>query len=312
MRNEQENGEGQSVGILDLVPANTLGTIIRSELDVAISTAKAYPRSIAHFKQSALAMATLDEETAASCFYAVPRAGKSVEGPSVRLAEIVVSAWGNIRSGARVIGDDGRIITAQGVCTDMERNVSVTVDVRRRVTDKKGRRFSDDMVVVTGNAACAIALRNAIFKVVPFAFVKSIYDAAKRLAIGDAKTLVNKRADMLGYFQKMGVPAERVLLAVGKTAADDVGLEELAVLKGLATAIKDGDTTVDEAFPAPHAPTAEAKKEGSKSDQLADKLAARSDTSRSVEMPSPIPPTASPSEPDAPKEEKPAFLGLSP
>ena len=44
-----------------------------AELDVQISTAKAYPRSIAKFQKDALTFATVDEETAGSMFYVLPK-----------------------------------------------------------------------------------------------------------------------------------------------------------------------------------------------------------------------------------------------
>jgi hypothetical protein len=163
----------------------------------------------------------------------------------------VVSSWGNIRADAKVIDVGIKEITAEGMCWDLERNVAVRVQVKRRITDKNGRRYNDDMIVVTGNAACSIALRNAVFKVVPMAYTKAVYDAARQVAIGDAKTLASKRAEMVAYFGKMGVTPERVFAAVTKKNIEDIGLDDLVLLKGLATAIKEGDTTVDEAFPAP-------------------------------------------------------------
>lgn len=243
---EVENEQPTST---EMIPSSTLAALVSAEIDMQVSTAKRYPRSLSQFKKTALSMATLNEEIAASCFYTLPRGGKPITGPSVRLAEICTVAWGNMRFGARVIADKGRTIVAQGFAIDLERNVAGTIEIERRITDKKGKRFSDDMVVVTGNAACAIAKRNAIFGVIPMAYVKEIEREARKVAIGDAKTLAAKRADMMAYFAKMGVDIDRLVHAVGKRAIEDVGLEELAILKGTATAIKDGDTSVDEAFP---------------------------------------------------------------
>jgi hypothetical protein len=220
-----------------------------ADIDIQIATAHAYPRSLTRFKERALAMATLDEETAASCWYTLPRGGKVIEGPSVRLAEIVGSAWGNLRYGARVVGQDRQFVTAQGLCHDLEVNVAAAIEVKRRITDKHGKTFNDDMIAVTGNAASSIALRNAVFRVIPFAFVKFIYDQARLVATGDVKTLSKKRDDMLAYFGKMGLSAERVLASVGKRGVEDVGLDELRLLKGFATAIKDGEADIDTIFP---------------------------------------------------------------
>src|SRR5678816_4803120 len=98
-------------------------------------------------------------------FYSLPRGGRNIVGPSVRFAEVVASSWGNIRSGARIIDIDDKFITAQGQCFDLEKNICVQVEVKRRITKKDGKRYDDDMIGVTGNAACSISLRNAVFKV---------------------------------------------------------------------------------------------------------------------------------------------------
>lgn len=233
----------------EIVGPSAAGILARAELDQQVSTAKAYPRSVTKFKVEALNMATLDQETAASCFYSLPRGGKAIEGPSIRLAEIIGSAWGNLNYGARVVSIDDKFLTAQGICRDLERNVTMTAEVTRRITGKNGR-FNDDMIGVTANAACSIALRNAIFKVVPMAYAKDILAQARKVAIGDAKTLGSRRASMIEYFGKMGVEPKRILWLLEKKSVEDIGLDELQVLVGLATAIKDGDTTVDEAFPA--------------------------------------------------------------
>lgn len=241
----------------DAAPVNRLNgnpngnyvSTVRDNVDVQITTARRYPRSIKAFKTSAMSMATIDEETAAGCWYSVPRDGKKIEGASIRLAEIVLSAWGNIRAESAIIEVADKHLVAEGTCWDLETNTAVKVQVRRRIIGKTGRRYSDDMIVTTGNAACAIALRNAVFKVVPMVYVKSIEREARRVAIGDVKTLAKKRDEMVVYFGKMGVDQARVLSAVERPGIEDVTLDDLATLKGLATAIRDGETTIEEAFP---------------------------------------------------------------
>lgn len=244
-----------------VVETSSLETIERAQIDVQISTAKKHPRVLSKVKLAMLSFATLDVETAAGCFYTLPARkggdGKPIQGPSVRMAEIALATYGNIRAGARVIGDDGKTLTIQGVCHDLESNTCVTVETKRRITTKVGQRFSDDMIVMAGNAGCSIALRNAVFRVVPLALVKPIYEAAKKTAIGDAKTLVQRRAAALEHFTKMGVPKEKVFTALNVKALEDIGLEHLELLIGYANAIKECDTTIDEVFnPKPEAPPA--------------------------------------------------------
>jgi len=220
----------------------------KSEIDQQIATAHRFPRSIKHFRDEAMAMVTLSESVAEQCIYALPRDGKTIEGPSARFAEVVASAWGNCRAGARVVDDSGEFVTAQGVFHDLERNVAITYEVQRRIVNKSGKRYSADMIGVTANAACSIALRNAILKGVPKAFWEDMYSEARRVIMGDVKTLANRRANAVAAFQKFGVSAEQIIAKLAVQGIEDITLEHLVTLKGLLTAIRDGDTTPEDAF----------------------------------------------------------------
>lgn len=250
-----EAGDETDGQMITLDGSAALAALNRSEIDMQISTAKEYPRSLTKVHRDAMTLATLDEETAATMFYVLPRSGKKIEGPSIRLAEVIGSCWGNLRYASRVVSIDPpkrrgepQFITAQGMCHDLEKNVAIAWECKRRITNKNGERFNDDMIQVTGNAAAAVALREAIFKVVPRALIKPIYEAAKQTAIGKAESMDVKRSKAIGHFAKMGVDEPRVLAALGVKGVEDIGVDELVILRGLATAIKDGETTVDDAF----------------------------------------------------------------
>lgn len=239
--------EGREVAAMS-VESGTAALINRSEIDMQIATAHKFPRSIKRFRQEALAMVTLNEQIAESCIYALPRGNKTIEGPSARFAEVVASAWGNCRAGARVVSDQGNFVTAQGIFHDLERNVAITYEVQRRITDSRGRRYNDDMIGVTGNAASSIALRNAILKGVPKAFWDDMYQAARATVMGDFQTLANRRAEAMKAFVALGVKPDQVFAKLGVSGVEDIGLEHLVTLRGLITAIKEGDTTPEQAF----------------------------------------------------------------
>ncbi len=228
--------------------SGTVALLNRSEVDAQIATAHRFPRSIKSFLNEARELATLNEQIASECTYAVPRDGKVIEGPSARFAEIVQSAWGNIRSGSRIVDIGPAFITAQGVCHDLQRNVAVTFEVQRRITGKNARRYSDDMIVVTGNAASSIALRNAILKVIPKAFWSDVWEEARRVVRGDFKTLANRRAAALETLQGYGVKPDQVFSLLSVRGLEDITLDHLVTLRGIVTAMKDGDTTAEEAF----------------------------------------------------------------
>lgn len=226
-----------------------LMAVSRAEIDVQIATAKQYPRSIKKFKTDALDLATLDRETAEACTYALPRGGKPITGPSVRMAEIIQHCWGNIRAESDTVAIDDKYVTAMGSCIDLEKNTASRIRVKRRITGKSGQRFSDDMIAVTANAACSIALREAIFRVVPRALWKDVWDAARRTARGDEKSLKDRRDNAVKYLhEKHGIPKEKVLARLGKKGIEDIGLDDLELLLGILTSIKDGEITAKEAF----------------------------------------------------------------
>ena len=239
--------DGQEVSSMS-VESGTVALLNKSEIDMQVATAHRYPRSIKRFRDESLQMVTLNESIAESCIYALPRDGKVIEGPSARFAEVVASAWGNCRAGARVVNDQGDFVTAQGVFHDLERNVAITYEVQRRITDKRGNRYKPDMIGVTANAACSVALRNAILKGVPKAFWDDMYQAARKTVMGDVKTLANRRADAVKAFQAFGVSEAQILAKLEVQGVEDITLEHLVTLRGMLTAIKDGDTTAEQAF----------------------------------------------------------------
>lgn len=220
----------------------------RAALDVQITTAKAYPRSISKFRETVQELACLDQETAESMFYTLPRGGKKILGPSVRFAEIVQFAWGNIRSETCIVAIDDTHLTAQGTCFDLERNVAARIQVKRRITDKNGKRFNDDMIVTTANAASSIALRGAIFKVIPFSLAKPIYEKAMKTASGGEKPFSVRRSEEFARWKAKDISEEVLLRKLEKRRIEDVDIEDVITLIGLRNAIKEGDTTLEEAF----------------------------------------------------------------
>lgn len=237
------------------VDAATAGLVAAAEINQQIATAKRYPRSIKKFIDLATELATLNDDVAKECIYALPRkerddqgnyVTKVIEGPSARFAEILGSAWGNAHAATRVVSDQGDFIVAQGVFWDLERNWKVMREVQRRITTKSGQRFSADMVGVTGNAASSIALRNAILAGVPKALWQQVFARARHVVMGDFKTLAKRRDDAFASFVSYGLDKAQVCHIIGVAGPQDVGLEQLTTLVGLLTALKDGSTTAEQ------------------------------------------------------------------
>lgn len=242
----------------DLVKIEDVGAEViyqqdRAAIDIQISTAKAYPRNIKRAIENSIAIVTMDKETASTCTYAVPRAGKAITGPSVHLAKILAQNWGNLRIEAKVVGIDARQVTSQAVCFDLENNLAIKVEVKRSIMTNKGTvRMTDDMITVTGNAGNSIALRNAVLSVIPKAIVDKVYGEAKSKITGDVsdktKLLARRKQVIDGLKDTYSLTELEIIGAVGKASVDHLTSDDLVVLIGIGTAIKDGDTDIDTAF----------------------------------------------------------------
>lgn len=244
-----ENYEMLPVEVQD-VQIVQVDALERANIDSQVATAKQYPRNIRRSIDNSVVMATMNQETAQSCGYALPRGGKPITGPSVHLAKIIVSNWGNMRTEAKVVQITDKQVISRGTCWDLETNVASAFEVRRSIVGSKGQRFSDDMITVTGNAANSIAYRNAVFAVIPKAITDRVYQAAQKLITGDlsnADKLLKKRTSVVNDFRNdYDISENEVIKLCGKHTINQINAEDLALLLGMLQSLKDGDTTVDE------------------------------------------------------------------
>lgn len=234
------------------------GVLARAELDTQISTAKAYPREAQKAIQYATMLATMDEATAQSCYYCLPRKDKNgnkveIRGGSIRLAEIIANAWGNLHAATRIVENDGKNITAEGVAWDLETNVKISMQNKVSIwfgakDGKGGYQANADMQTMLANAASAKALRNAIFKVVPKALVDIVRDKAMSFSIGDVKTVNAKVKEVIDKLNKMGLTTESILEYYGYDSIGKITPADYTSLLGVGTAIKEGYIKPEQVF----------------------------------------------------------------
>lgn len=242
----------------------------RAAIDVQVATAHRFPRKMQAVRDRIVSLATMDEETAISCFYSVPRGGKRVEGPSVRMAEIVASSYGNMRvqsSVREVQGDTARCVAR---AWDLETNYAVEVEIPRRVLTGKptGDAYKDasrraDAEALAQVSGQAIARRTVIFNLVPTAVLRTSMAQIRETALGKAETLNARRTKAIEHLAKMGVDLPHVMKALGRdedAKPEDVTAEDLLTLRSWLVAIKEGTATVDEVFFPPEEEAAAAAK----------------------------------------------------
>lgn len=226
----------------------------RALVDMQIVTAKKYPRDLARCIENCVTLCTLDEDTAKSCNYTIVK-GRAISGPSVVLAKIMAREFGNMRVENRVVGYDKTHVTCEATCFDLQKNYAIRTTIKKSLLTSSGSRVSEDMCVITGNAGNAIALRNAIFAVLPKQAIDKVYTAVREKMKGKLSApneLIAARTKTIDYFkttyQYMNLTDQEICMAVGRQTIEHLTAEDVIALRGLETSLRDGDMTVESAF----------------------------------------------------------------
>mgnify|MGYP001606826533 CR=1 FL=1 len=248
------------------VPVETLPTEYRQELDIWVETSKRHPRDVEKCLKQMRDLVFMDDETARQCYYVIPPRrkkmpdgtwglGDPIQGPGIRLAEIVATCWTNLRYGARIIKID-RVnweVTLQAYCYDGQNNVPFTTEYLQPITIR-----TPDGIKLACASGSSIAVRNAVFHVVPRAYANRIYkDAMEHVKQADKKEPIEKRREsVVAYFGKLGITAQQICSVCQVATVAELTEEHLLNLRGIATAVRDGEASLKEVFP-PQAPEGE-------------------------------------------------------
>lgn len=224
----------------------------RAVIDSQIATAKQYPRDLMRVKNSSIAIVTMDKKFAECCRFTKPVAGKNITGASVHLARVIAQQYGNIRVQQRIREIGERVIIAEAVAHDLETNYAVSVEARRSIIGRDGKRFAESVIETSAMAILAIAERNAILKVIPRSITDAAYDAAFQMVNGnlsDEVELQRAKKKALEYFAtKYGATEGEILAALGLKSTNQIDSEQVANMRGFIQALKDNEITPDELF----------------------------------------------------------------
>lgn len=230
-------------------PAEAMPVAI-PQIDTQIATARQYPRDVARCVAEAKEIACLDLETAAGCRYAKPQGGKMIRGPSVRLAEIIASTWGNIKTAARLVREEDKRIVVEAVAWDLQSNRPHSEEVSRSVMKRNGERYPQHMVETAIAAAKAIALRNAIFAVIPQGVVKSIEAETRHYVESQIGSVEEEWSRILKAFDRYGVKEEDLRRVLNKPDPqyDRIDASDIVEMLALGVAFREGQITRDDLF----------------------------------------------------------------
>jgi len=241
-----------------------------AEVQSAMTIAKKFPRD----EKSAFVRvmtACSRKSLAEAAIYEYPRGGEKVRGPSIRLAEAVAQAWGNVATGIVELDRREGESLALAYCVDLETNYrkDITFTVPHvRDTKGGGKALTEtrDIYELVANMGSR-RLRNCIMAVIP----GDIFDEAEAKCMETLTKDQAPRADrirlMLSAFAEVGVTTDMIAKRFGCNT-DALSDSQLVQLRGIYQSLKDGMGSIKDFFEV-------APPEQSRTDRLNQETAAR-------------------------------------
>jgi hypothetical protein len=245
-----------------------------AEVQASMAIAKRFPRDeINAFAR--IMKACQRKSLAAKAVYAYPRGKKQdektgkwveniVSGPSIRLAEVLANAWGNIDYGYREIGGGYGYTDVETYAFDKESNARSCRTFRVIHKRKSGKNLIDltdprDIYELVANQA-ARRIRSCILQIIPGDVTEEALKTCVKAKISGEGPLEDRIKKMVVAFQGMGVTPEMLERYMGHVL-DVTIADEVNALLIIYQTIKDGEGKREDFFelhkaaqPVPSAP----------------------------------------------------------
>jgi hypothetical protein len=231
---------------------------LMNQMKAAVSTAREFPRRpISVIKQDCVTVIENDLETAESMMYCFPRKekqedgskkDKDIKGPTIRMAELILSKYGNIYVSDHQVVEHGDYVEAFCYAWDMETNNVMNTRYPIKITDRNGRRYFSDLVDLFKRSAMAKARRNAIFTIIPSEIIEACKKAAentvKKAAQGGPKespqAKETRERKITGVRDAIGLSDEQLFSVLDVNHFDDIVGDAYLRLVQLYKAFEDG------------------------------------------------------------------------
>ena len=239
------------------VAANQVSSREAEEVKMAIFLAKQFPRNIIE-AENKIKESCKRISLASTAIYSYQRGkGNKVEGPSIRLAEVLAQNWGNMQYGIKELENKNGESTMMAYCWDMENNVKqekIFTVKHVRDTSKYGKQKLEqerDIYEATASSASR-RLRACILGVIPGDVVEMAVEQCNQTMRGQSDVPLKDRIKgAVEHFGKQyGVTQEMIENKFGYNAEafTEYTLVELTKIN---TSLKDGMSVVDDWFEKP-------------------------------------------------------------
>lgn len=222
------------------------------EVKGQIFMARQFPRNVFQSEQRILD-ACKRKSLAATAIYSYPRGKQRVEGPSIRLAEVLAQNWGNIAFGVKELEQRNGESIAMAYAWDLETNVrqeKVFAVPHSRKAQGKIKKLDDprDIYELVANNG-ARRLRSCILGIIPGDVVEKAIEECNRTLTGGNKSPLKDRISQAlnGFKEQYRVTQEQIEERFGYNVDAFTERDFLDLIK-IFTSLKDGMSKVDDWF----------------------------------------------------------------
>lgn len=217
-----------------------------SEIQAMVFMAKQFPRNQIQAADRILNACTR-QTLADSAVYSYPRGGQNIEGPSIRLAEVLAQNWGNLDFGIRELSQENGVSTVEAYAWDLETNVrqaKVFQVAHKRMARVGTKTLTDprDIYEMVANQGSR-RLRACILSIIPGDIVEaalaqcSITQAASVGATPEEiKETIRK---LTATMEKFGITAENIQDRY-QCRLEAIRPAQIVELRKIYTSLKDG------------------------------------------------------------------------
>jgi hypothetical protein len=229
-------------------------------LRVSVDIARKYPRDERRVLAQLLETLDLYPQFANEALYHITylknKPGETtIEGLSIRAAETLASAWGHMRIGVRIIGEDDNGWDLEAVVFDMQSNnweltpARASKWLKRR--DGRMELLDDRQQLQARGSAVSKVKRNCVLSVLPL-HLKAAFEqrVREKIAGGELMRPADKarvQACLDAFASDFKVTEAMVTAYIGKPRDVWVG-NDLADLRGVYNALKEHPTTIKDVF----------------------------------------------------------------
>ncbi|TDM49961.1 hypothetical protein ETI06_05665 [Macrococcoides goetzii] len=222
------------------------------EVKGQIFMAKQFPRNIFQSEQRILDNCKRSS-LAQVAVYSYPRGGTKVEGPSIRLAEVLAQNWGNLAYGVKELEQKNGESVAMAYAWDLETNVrqeKVFTVPHTRHTKNGAKKLTDprDIYELVANNG-ARRLRSCILGIIPGDIVdKAVEECNKTMSGNNDQPLSERINQMLQAFKEQyGVTQTQIEAYCGYNISGFTGYDVAKMIK-VFNSLKNGMSKVDDWF----------------------------------------------------------------